>query len=254
MKTSDQLTYESYIALLLVGEPKTGKSTLALAFPSPFFLNIDKNLDGPRRRANGKTFYWDDPMVTKDGKETEPKDRWNRSMELLKEAAKDPNVKTIVIDSLTGLCDYLVDHILNEVKRTEGKSIDRPRIQDYYSIKDMLARFAVFLREISKLKHVIIAAHQKADIDEATKMTRYSLNIPGAQAQNWASYFTDCWATTSTTVAGKTKYEIRTKPTGFHVNLGTSLPMSPAIDITDKTPQQIWELLSPMLSVQPVKK
>lgn len=250
MKTSDQLGWESFLALLLVGEPKTGKTTIELAFPDPFILNVDKNLDGPRRRAVGKKFWFDDPMLGPDGKELPPEKRWNRAMDLIKEAARAPEIKTITIDSLSGLCDYLVDHILAEVRKNEGKAIDRPRIQDYYSIKDLLTRLAVMLREISKAKHVVIAAHQKADVDDATKGTRYSLNIPGQQAQNWGSYFTDVWATTATPAgSGKTKYEIRTKPTGFHVSLGTSLPMDPAIDVTDKSPDEIWSILSPKLSV-----
>jgi hypothetical protein len=249
MKTSDQLTWNSFLALLLVGEPKTGKTTVELAFPDPFILNVDKNLDGPRRRAVGKKFWFDDPMLDVAGKELPPEKRWDRSMELLKEAHKSTEVKTICIDSLTGLSDYLVDHILDQVRIHEGKKIDRPRIQDYYSVKDLLARFAVMLRTISKTKHVIIAAHQKADVDEATKATRYSLNIPGQQAQNWGSYFTDVWATTATDIGGKTKYEIRTKPTGFHVSLGTSLPMEPRIDVTDKSPDEIWAMLSPKLSI-----
>lgn len=250
MKTSDQLPAQSFLALLLVGEPKVGKTSLCLAFPKPFVLDIDHNLDGPRRRAVGKKFFYDDPSIGADGKELPDHARWNRSMELLKEAAKSADVETIVIDSLTGLCDDLVYHVLKEVEKLEGKKLDRPRIQDYYSVKDLLSRFAVWLRAVSKTKHVVVCAHQKADKDDATAATRYSLNIPGQQAQSWGSYFTDVWGMTATTASGKTKFEIRTKPTGFHVSLGTSLAdMASAIDVTDKTPEQIWALIFPHLSV-----
>jgi len=254
MKTSDQIAFESYLALLLVGEPKTGKTSVELSFPDPYILNIDRNLDGPRRRSVGKLFWADDPAYDAKDVELPPEKRWNRAMELLKEAYAAPQVKTICIDSLTGLCDYLVDHILADVKRTEGKTIDRPRIQDYYTVKDLLSKLAVFLRACSKKKHVVVAAHQKADKDEATGATRYSLNIPGQQAQNWGSYFTDVWATNNSTVGGKTKFEICTKPTGFHVSLGTSLPMPARVDITDKSPTEIWALLSPHLSIAPATK
>lgn len=249
MKTSDQLEWQSFLALLLVGEPKTGKTTIELAFPAPGILNVDRNLDGPRRRAVGKKFFHDDPSLDKNGKELELKFRWNRAMEILKEFYAADEVLTISIDSLSGLCDYLVEHVIHQVSITEGKKIDRPRIQDYYTVKDLLGKFAIFLRACSLKKHVIIAAHQKADKDDATSAIRYSLNIPGQQAQNWGSYFTDVWATTATDVGGKTKYEIRTKPTGFHVSLGTSLPMDPKIDVTDKSPDEIWAMLSPKLSI-----
>jgi hypothetical protein len=254
MKTSDELVFESFIALLLVGEPKTGKTCIELAFPDPYILNVDRNLDGPRRRSAGKKFWHDDPAYDAKGAELAPHLRWNRAMDLLKEAYASPLIKTICIDSLSGLCDYLVDHVIYQVKISEGKAIDRPRIQDYYAIKDLLSKLAVFLRACSKKKHVVIAAHQKADKDEATGATRYSLNIPGQQAQNWGSYFTDVWATNASTIGGKTKYEICTKPTGFHVSLGTSLPLPARIDVTDKSVTEIWPLLAPYLSVnQPTK-
>lgn len=249
MKTSEQLPPNPFIALLLVGEPKTGKTTIEMAFPKPFILDVDHNLDGPRRRAGNKKFFYDDPALDKDGKELELKFRWNRAMDLLKEAYASPDIETICIDSLSGLGDYLVEHILWQVRMSEGKTIDRPRIQDYYSVKDLLGKLAIFLRACSLKKHIIVAAHQKADKDDATNATRYSLNIPGQQAQNWGAYFTDVWATTATDIGGNTKYEIRTKPTGFHVSLGTSLPMESRIDVTNKSPDEIWAMLSPKLSV-----
>lgn len=256
MKSSDTLGFDAYIALLLVGEPKTGKTCVSFAFPSPFILNVDKNLDGPRRRAPGKKFFHDDPVYDKDGKELPEEKRYDRAMELLKEAFASPDVKTIVISSLSGLADYLCAKVLKEAERNEGKKLDKLRIQDYMTVKDLLARLATFLRVAAKSKHVIVEAHQKADKDDATQAIRYSLNIPGQQAQNWGSYFTDVWATTATPAGqGKTKFEIRTKPTGFHVSLGTSLAMPPAIDITDKSPDEVWSLLSPHLSIaQSTKK
>lgn len=44
------------------------------------------------------------------------------------------------------------------------------------------------------------------------------------------------------------KFEIKTKPTGFHINLKTSLDLEPAINITDKSMADIWKILEPKLS------
>jgi len=72
--------------------------------------------------------------------------------------------------------------------------------------------------------------------------------MPGSLNENFSGFFSDCWATTSTNAGGKIKYEIHTKPTGFHVSLGTSTDLPAVTDVTDKTPEQIWTLIGSKIS------
>jgi hypothetical protein len=100
-------------------------------------------------------------------------------------------------------------------------------------------------------KIVIWTAHQKVEKDELTGGLKYFLNMSGKLAQSLGGYFTDVWAMSATPVpGGATKYSIRTKPTGYHVALGCSIPLDPEIDITGKNPQEIWSILGPKLEIK----
>lgn len=254
MKSGDSYSPQQAFALLIVGEPKTGKTNLLFSFPSPYILDCDRNLARAVRVSKGKTWFFDDPFVDpKTNSELAENARWNNAVVCLREAAKSPDVKTIVIDGLAAFADMLIAHIMSEVKRTEGKLLDRLRIQDYQPLKTLLTSLILGLRSCGKT--LIVTSHQKADKDELTGRIRYTLNMPGSLSENFSGFFSDCWATTSTNAGGKIKYEIHTKPTGFHVSLGTSVELPAVTDVTDKTPDQIWAIIGPKVTnPQPVTK
>jgi len=246
MKQGNAYTTNQSFALLLVGEQKTGKTNVAMSFPNPWFLDIDRNISRAARVSASKKWFYDDPYTDDKGIEIPEVDRWNHSMKLIKAAASAKEVETIVIDSLGGLCDMLILHLMNEVKKSEGKSIDRLRIQDYQPLKTLLTKLVIGLRTTGKL--IVITSHQKADKDELTGRFRYTLNIPGSSSENYGGFFSDVWATSASPAgAGKYKYELHTRPTGFHINLGTTLDIDPVLDITNKDPQLIWTLLEPKI-------
>ncbi len=246
MKTSQQFKPESAFALLLVGEPKSGKTNVAMSFPNPWFLNIDRNISRAAEMAKDKTWFWDDPYTDDNEKEVPEVGRWNRAMELIKKAALSPDVHTMVIDGGGSLVDMLMAHIVNEGKKVESRKNDNMQIQDYGSLAIMLTKLAVLLRGCGKM--VIFTFHQKVDKDELTGRTRFELNMPGKLANSYGGLFTDVWACTANNAGpGKFKYEIHTKPTGYHITLGTSKDLPPVIDVTDKTPQQIWAVIGPKI-------
>jgi hypothetical protein len=245
MKTSESYQPASNLAILLVGVPKSGKTCVSAAFPNPFFLDVDLNLDSAVRVMKDKKFWYSQPPL----EEADPSKVYAYSMDKLKEAALSPDVQTIVVDGLTKLADFACAHILAEVSRMEGKKIASMRIQDFGRFMSLFQRLISFLRSSGKL--VICTSHQTSSKDDITGAMHYALSIPGQLKDTFGGFFTDVWATTATAIAGdKTKYEIRTRPTGFHVALGTSIrTLEPALDITNKTPDEIWSLLSPRLSI-----
>ena len=248
MKSATDYSAKQAFALLLVGEQKSGKTNIVFSFPNPYILDCDRNLSRAARVTKGKTWFFDDPFL--DDKEVALPDeqRWNRSIACLKAAAKSPEVSTIVIDGLAALADMLIAHIIAEVKRTEGKSIDRLRIQDYQPLKTLLTQLILGLRGTGKT--LIVTSHQKTDKDEATGRIRYTLNMPGSLSENFGGFFSDVWAMNSSNIGGKIKYELFTKPSGFHINLGTSVDLPPSIDVTDKTPDAVWTILNPKLNLK----
>lgn len=250
MKSSETYRPAANLAILLVGEQKSGKTGIAGSFPDPYFLDLDKNLDSFVRVAGGKRFWFDTPT---DGLDlTDPVQAakvYPTAMAQLKAAALDPTIRTLVIDSLSTLCNHMAVYIMSEAARIEGKKVDQLRIQDYGTIMSLLNKLVAFLRATNKI--VIVTSHQSWDKDDVTGAVRYTLAIPGQMKHNLGAFFTDVWGTmVEQAGGGKVKYTIRTRPSGYHVALGTSIRALPAsIDVTDKTPAQIWDLLKPQLGV-----
>lgn len=243
MKPSTAYNTKQNFSLLLVGEQKSGKTNIMFAFPDPYILDCDRNLARAVRFAKDKKFFFDDPYADDKGIEVPEATRWTNAVKGLKEAAKSPDIKSICIDGLAALADMLIAHIMAEALKSEGKKLDRLRIQDYQPLKTLLTSLIMGLRSTGK--YIVVTSHQKADKDELTGRLRYTLNIPGSLSENFGGFFSDVWAAVSRPGASGTVYELHTKPTGFHVNLGTSLALdAKPLDITNKSPDDIWKLLN----------
>src|SRR5262249_364894 len=103
---------EDYIRLILQGEPKSGKSTLACQFPGAYIIDSDVNLGGPLRwlRTNNKPLPLGYDVLDKDdqGNNVEMPLRYTRFQKLMLEAMNNPAIQTIVIDSGTSFQDILM--------------------------------------------------------------------------------------------------------------------------------------------------
>lgn len=270
MKTNTDYKPAQSFGLLLVGDQKTGKSRVALAFPDPYILDMDRNLSSAVNVEPNKKFWFEDPYTTDDGKPVADKDVWKLNTDRLKVAARHPEIKTIVVDSLSTLSQALVYHIAAETSQMEGaKSMSDDilsaganvrtgekgiiggllRRQDYMIFQTMMIRLVTFLR--SSNKNIIWTAHQKIrEGDVATGanlMARkyFRINMPGSLADNFGAFYSDVWGTYAEPGPSgqRARYFLQTAPSLYHVDLGTSLKMDPRIEMTDKTPSQIWSLI-----------
>lgn len=251
MKDNTSYKPAANLAILLVGPPKSGKTCIAAAFPNPFFLDIDLNLDSAVRILGNKQFKYSQPPLDYVPGQSPNGARsvYDYAMQELGAAAKDPWVQTIIIDGLTKLSDFAVEHILGDVSRMENKKVEAMRIQDYGRFMSLYQRLITFLRSTGKI--VVCTAHQTVSKDELTGANQYALAMPGQLKDTFGGFFTDVWGSSATPAAqGKTKFEIRTRPTGYHVALGTSIRSMPhAIDLTDKTPEQVSTVLMPLIGL-----
>ena len=120
----------------------------------------------------------------------------------------------------------------------------------------LLTNYITMLRIPGKI--VMVSVHQTMEKDELTGSIRYELDIPGRLKNTLGGQFTDVWGMSSIADPGSkvgAKYLVRTKPSGYHVNLKTSLDLEPSVDVTGKTPAEVWSILSTKLSVPtPVTK
>ena len=238
------------VAVLVAGDPGSGKTRLALAFPRPGILDCDGNLSSAVRVSKDKPFLYSQPFRTDDGKEVPDVDRWNRAMSETKLLLASPETETFVLDGLSNLCRWGLIHAENELMKA-GINIKKEYLAKYQSFIPLLTNYITMLRIPGK--YVVVNVHMNMEKEELAGVVRYVLDIPGRLANNLGGQFTDVWGMTAQADPSNTKvgakYLIRTKPTGYHVTLKTSLDLEPSLNITDLTPQQIWSLLAPKLSI-----
>lgn len=249
MKSASEYQIASALSVLLIGPPGGGKTGIAMSFPDPYFIEVDRNLDSAVRVSGTKRFWYDEPTTMVPEEQV-----WSKTVELAKNACKEPQIKTIIIDSFSQLAGYARAHILDKLKRmgavdNKGKPLDNIRIQDYLTLLDWFRQFVFALR--SSNKHIVFTSHQQLiQIDDNTA-PYWALAIPGQSKDSFAGWFGDSWACVNEPVSGgKTKFFIRTRPTyGTTKDLKTSMRSMPeSIDVTNLTPDQIWATISPYIA------
>ncbi len=240
MKDSSEYKDNMGFALLLQGPPKTGKSSICMSFPDPWFADCDGNLASAVRQVPGRNFYVDTIDVDDDGNEIPEKDRWTRLVTISKAAALDPRPATLCIDSLSKVAVYLVDHIL--ASQTMGK--DNKEASDFIvggekmmtmrmwgPFKVLLSRYIFMLRASGK--YVVVTCHEEAVKDKDTgSVLAYRPLIPSSLKEHIGAMFTDVWRTEVESqyniVRGAAEttysYKVRCRPTNL-LALGTSLKL-----------------------------
>lgn len=217
-------------SILLVGPPKSGKTTFALQFPKVYLADCDNNLDGPARwlKLNKPSALAsasaDIIKLLPDGKERPDGACWEALIKSSIAAAMDPSIETVVIDGLTWVSLYLQWHLMKAQGKTE---MTLPMWQPW---QHMLMKFIITLR--SSGKTIIFLAHEECEKDEADNMMKYQVAIPTRLAKTVGGLFTDFWR--AEYIPGPSgavgKYQIRTMPK-INFSLGNSLGLPPIIDM-----------------------
>lgn len=171
---------------LFIGSPGTGKSSFALQFPAPYVLDCDNNLTPAVAHTKISDFKYDIANLDDDGQLIPPSLRYAKAVERLNAAAADPEIKTIIIDSITSFCDILIA----EVKRQAGiKDDGLMRIQDWGTFAYLLKHIIITLKACGK--HVIWTGHHRVEQDEADKCFKTFLLIPGQNAFTVSGLFSN---------------------------------------------------------------
>lgn len=248
MKPSTAYSPSSSVAFLLVGEPKAGKTRFCMSMPVPGIMDCDGNLSSAVRVSGTKKFFFSEAFRDDAGKEVPEVDRWNHVVKETKALLTHPETESFVLDGLSNLCRWGLIHCEAELVKA-GINIKKEYLAKYQFFIPLLSNYITMLR--IPRKPVVVTVHQIAEKEELTGRISYKCDIPGRLADTIGGQFTDVVAMASIADPGSkigAKYFIKTKPTGFHINLGTSLDLEPSIDVSGKTPQEIWSVIGPKLS------
>jgi hypothetical protein len=211
MKSSKLYKPSLSFGLLLQGKPKTGKTTICLAFPGVYIADCDNNLGGAVRRYRelrpDMEFKYDTINQADDGSAIPSADRWNRLVECCKAAAADPTVRTIVVDSLSEVNDYLCDYIVASKPATEEKQMT---IKDWVPYKSLMTKFVTTFRSVGKL--FIMTCHELAEKDEGSGVLIYKPHMQSKLQDNFGGFFSDVWLTVSEKLGKDYQYYVKTMP------------------------------------------
>lgn len=202
--------------LLLKGAPGSGKTTLAAQLPRPAIFSFDSNdavimklpedvrkdvkIIRPRMKAGKMLPY---PAV------------WDNFTDLLTKVCHDPDIQTIVIDSLTMLASMLEDSIL----RTSNPK-QQMEIQQWGEYARYLAWLGDSLMLADDLdKNVVITAHERMITKTVKGMdgkpreeVKYKLHLSSYMRDAFDAYFSDVWRCYVRTPGQYVQYWVRTVP------------------------------------------
>lgn len=217
MKEGTTYPTNTAIAVLLIGEPGSGKTNFCMDWPVPWFLDADRNMKNAIDRHPGKRFFYDDPAFDDKGNLLPIHARWPRCIELTNAACRNPEVKTVVSDSLTRLCEYLQAYLVEQpnvekpVIMAGTKCMSKSHWQPFATI---MRKYIFDARESGK--PFIMTCHVKVDENELTAAKEQTVNISGQLQGTIAGMFSDFIQTKAEPHGDKAKY-----PTGARYFLQT---------------------------------
>lgn len=208
---------EVYAMAMVFGAPGIGKTHFAATWPSPFFVDIDKGLEvvvnNPHfTKVHGKKdIPFSNPSDTLDEygipqKDSDAKGFWEVK-QAIEWAANNPEVKTIVIDSITALQD--MTSILGMVeagmrgrsatmanfRSKGGAKVLVPDMGDYNFEGEAIKQLMEQLGRLSERgKHVIVIAHEDDVYGDKGAVIGKEPHLTGRKTRSrYGRWFGDVW-------------------------------------------------------------
>lgn len=213
------------LSILLLGPPGSGKTTLSMQFPRPYFMDCDRNLDGPEkfiRKTNPNLIYGYESINENDaGQELEPHQKFDNLMAKLK-LARTADCDTVVIDTMTMVNEFIIRKVLKEQNQSAMRPMDYQPMKSYYwnllvsGIRGMGKTTIVCCHEI-----ILTKPGQTVMTEE---IVGYKPSVTGGIADYFGGFFTDIYRCEVRPLPGdKQEFIIRTAKTPKCPDLKSSM-------------------------------
>ncbi len=218
-------------SILLRGSPGSGKTTIVMQFPGVCILDCDENMSGPEQfiRKNIKedlVYSYHRCRYDDAGKPLEKDQLWKRYIEGFNLAVADPDVKTIVTDSLTGLDQMLLRYIMKQQGIEDANKLER---QHWIPFRMAMQELTLRMRNTGKIN--IVTAHENEKTDAKGNPVRYDIALTSRLRDHFGWVFTEVWyLEPQPPLRGEKRDPLLylTAPGGLRPDLKSSRPNSPA--------------------------
>jgi len=199
--------------ILLQGTYGSGKTALAMQFPGPGFIDCDGNVDGPEefvRKLKPDLEYGYVQVAYKEGAQVDMKECYNRLMDLIEEFAKEPRIKTIIIDSLLLVNEFIVLAVLKEENTRVIDTLHWNAVKSKYN-----RLLASKLRGTGKTCIVTVHDKPRYSTEKSDMMKKviigYEPNVQSSIRDAFGGLFTDVWCCTQELEPGnKVSFKLQT--------------------------------------------
>jgi AAA domain len=215
-------------AIAIVGPAGSGKTVLGMRlFPKTYVLVADLNfksgLDYLRSKNElGNIVGFDTVLVDEKGQKIPPNLRYDRFWKLINEAAENPDVDAIFVDSATFITEYIIAKIVGAT--TEAGVMIAGGKESWPKWAAVAVTWRGIVTQLRATgKKFVLAVHEAKNLDESDQIWKHELLIPGQTKDLLPNLMSDLWRTEVKEHLGKHEWMVRLLPNVRMENLKSPL-------------------------------